>query len=379
MSRLVRSITLLTALLLIGCGGTSSPTLEAFTNTTYAPRHASGFEILSAPGCASTLLRIDTPWQGGKNNQQRLLILRDDETVPDGFSGTVVKAPLRRVVCMSSSHVAMFDALGQIRRVIGVSGIGYISNEYVNEHKLCGEVRDVGYDSNLNFELLAAMQPDLILLYGVWGEDTLVTGKLRELGIPYIYIGDYAEESPLGKAEWLMAIAEMTDCVPAANEYLDNLFNRYETLKQQAKSSAPAPNVMLNTPYRDTWFMPSSRSYIVRLVEDAGGKYIYPQNDSGTSVPIDAEQAYLLTEQADIWLNVGALNTMAELCGQNPRFAKTPAVRAGRVYNNNNRQTPDGGSDFWESGVMRPDRVLEDLIRIFQGESEDLYYYKQLR
>ena len=34
-------------------------------------------------------------------------------------------------------------------------------------------------------------------------------GKLRELGIPYIYIGDYMEESPLGKAEWLMVAAEL--------------------------------------------------------------------------------------------------------------------------------------------------------------------------
>ena len=31
----------------------------------------------------------------------------------------------------------------------------------------------------LNFELLAAMRPDLMLLYGVTGENTIVTGKLR--------------------------------------------------------------------------------------------------------------------------------------------------------------------------------------------------------
>lgn len=61
----------------------------------------------------------------------------------------------------------MFDALGEVRRISGVSGIDYISNTYVNEHRYCGEVRDVGYDTNLNFELLASMRPDLVLLYGV--------------------------------------------------------------------------------------------------------------------------------------------------------------------------------------------------------------------
>ena len=144
------------------------------------------------------------------------MCIRDSAKAPADFAGQAVKAPVRHVVCMSSSHVAMFDAIGQVRRVSGVSGIDYISNPYVREHRLCGEVRDVGYDTNLNFELLAAMRPDLMLLYGVTGENTVVTGKLRELGIPYVYIGDYVEESPLGKAEWLVLAAE-----PVSYTHLD--------------------------------------------------------------------------------------------------------------------------------------------------------------
>ncbi len=34
--------------------------------------------------------------------------------------------------------------------------------------------------------------------------------KLLEMGIPFCYIGEYLEQSPLGKAEWLVAIAEIT-------------------------------------------------------------------------------------------------------------------------------------------------------------------------
>ncbi len=141
--------------------------------------------------------------------EQHLLVLREGIEPPAGFDGQIVKAPVRHVVCMSSSHVAMFDAIGQAKRISGVSGIDYISNAYVREHRRCGEVLDVGYDTNLNFERLAARHPDLMLLYGVTGENTIVTGKLRELGIPYICIGDYMEESPLGKAEWLMVAAEL--------------------------------------------------------------------------------------------------------------------------------------------------------------------------
>lgn len=38
-----------------------------------------------------------------------------------------------------------------------------------------------------------------------------MTDKLKELNVPYMYVGEYLEESPLGKAEWLVAISELTD------------------------------------------------------------------------------------------------------------------------------------------------------------------------
>lgn len=138
---------------------------------------------------------------------------------------------------------------------------------------------------------------------------------------------------------------------------------------------------MLNTPYRDTWFMPSSRSFMVRLIEDAGGEYVYTKNDSDTSVAVDLEEAYLLASAADTWINVGPCNTLAELTAQNPKFADVPAVRNRQVFNNNRRQTPAGGSDFWESGVIRPDLVLRDLCTVFNPQAADtaeLYYYKRL-
>ncbi len=40
---------------------------------------------------------------------------------------------------------------------------------------------------------------------------TAVTDKLKELAIPYMYVGEYLEESPLGNAEWLVALSELTD------------------------------------------------------------------------------------------------------------------------------------------------------------------------
>lgn len=378
MKRFQPLIPLLLALLGTACGGSASYTPADFTTEVYTPAYASGFDIRGTERNAATLVTVRTPWQGGSGVEQHLLVLREGIEPPAGFDGQIVKAPVRHVVCMSSSHVAMFDAIGQIRRVCGVSGIDYISNAYVNEHRCCGEVLDVGYDTNLNFERLAAMQPDLMLLYGVTSENTVVTGKLRELGIPYIYIGDYMEESPLGKAEWLVLAAELCDLRAAGADTLQRIARDYQALKAHPAPDAPRPKVMLNTPYRDTWFLPSSQSYMIRLIEDAGGEYVYTKNDSDTSVAVDMEEAYLLANAADFWLNVGPCNTLAELTAQNPKFSGIPVVRSRNVYNNNRRQTPAGGSDFWESGVVRPDLVLRDLRTIFLGDSVPTCYYKRL-
>lgn len=375
----MRFLLLLTALTAVSCGGSAQRGIAGFSEELYTPDYASGFDIRGTQAGSSTLITVRNPWQGAGDVHQQLLLVRDGEKIPKGFEGQAVKMPVRHVVCMSSSHVAQFEAIGQVRRISGVSGIDYITNDYINAHRLCGEVRDVGYDTNIDFELLAAIRPSIVLLYGVTGENTQVTGKLRELAIPYIYIGDYMEESPLGKAEWLVLAAELCDCRDEGVGVFAGIAERYNALKAQIAASTTArPQVMLNTPYRDTWFMPSSRSYMIQLLEDAGGSYIYQKNQSDTSVAVDLEEAYLLASAAEVWINVGACNTMQELTDQNPKFTAIPAVRNRQVWNNNRRQTPLGGSDFWESGVVRPDLALRDLHTILHGGADSTYYYKRL-
>jgi iron complex transport system substrate-binding protein len=64
-----------------------------------------------------------------------------------------------------------------------------------------------------------------------------------------------------------------------------------------------------------------------------------------------------------------------------PRFSALPAVKKSQVYNNNLRSTSAGGNDYWESGVVHPDLILADLVKIFHPEmsgSGAFYFYKKL-
>ena len=344
----------------------------------YTPTYATGFHIVGAEGMQSTIIRVTNPWQSANDVETMLFIARGGEKAPNGFRGQVLQGDAKRVVCMSSSHIAMLDAIGSVESVVGVSGKNFITNPYVVAHQRT--IADVGYDGNMNFELLVAQQPDIVLLYGVTGACTMES-KLDELGIPYIYVGEYVEEDPLGKAEWLIALAEIVGLRQQGQTYFSELPQRYEQLKSMAASAhTPAPKVMLNTPYADSWFMPSTTSYIARLIADAGGDYIYQQNTSNHSLPIDLEQAALLTTQADIWLHVENINSLDDLRRQLPKFAQMPCVQRGEVYNCDKRRVAGGGNDYWESGVVHPDVILRDLIKIFHSElvSEEFVYYRKI-
>ncbi len=369
------SLIALTVSFFVGCVGVSPYGAERFDSAIYDPFYASGFTI-DEDGAGNSLVRVTRPWQGTALEEQTLAIFSTEEAA-EGYTGQHIVGHADRVVCMSTSHIAMLDAIECVDAVVGVSGKQYITNEVVANNPA---VKDIGYDSNLNYEAMVLLQPDVVLMYGVSAANDSVTAKLRDLGIPYLYLGDYTEESPLGKAEWVVAVAEIMGCRERGEEVFSQIAQRYNKVRGSVVRSDDAPKVMFNLPYQDVWYMPSDDSYMVQLVEDAGGRYIYKgKNPTGGSRGISLEEAYMLVSDTDIWLNAGQCSTMEELCSSAPHFADTPVVLAGEVYNNNRRRTEAGGSDFWESAIVRPDVVLSDLVTIIAGGDDETFYYQKLQ
>ncbi|MDE6368546.1 MAG: ABC transporter substrate-binding protein, partial [Muribaculaceae bacterium] len=233
--------------MLTSCNGKKKTTIDNFNKQLYTPEFASGFDIKGADGYESTILTITNPWQGAEDINSQLFIARGGESAPEGFIGQVLEGDASRIIAMSSTHIAMLDALGEVARVVGVSGIDYISNPYIIANR--DSIGDVGYEGNINYELLLSLDPDIVLLYGVNGASSM-EGKLKELGIPFIYVGDYLEESPLGKAEWMVALSEVVGKRTVGEQVFTGIPVRYNDLKKKvAETVIDAPSVMLNTPY----------------------------------------------------------------------------------------------------------------------------------
>lgn len=354
--------TVIAMVLFTACSGTKHNNATGLTETVYQPDYASGFTIcLDNDSIGHVIVR--NPWQGA------------DSVTMDYRA----EHPAQRIVAMSSTYVAMLESLDAIDRVVGVSGRDFISSEALRSRG--DKVADVGYDTNIDFEKLVILNPDLVLLYGVSGPN-LIEEKLKELNIPYMYMGEYVEESPLGKAEWVVAIGELIGKRDRAEALFDSIANRYNNLRNRYCKLTDRPKVMLNAPYNDSWWMPSAKNYMARLIEDAGGDYTYKKNEGNASVAIDIEEAYMLMSEADVWLNPGQATSLREVSAMTPRFTDTKPFNNGEVWNNNGRSTRGGGNDFYESGIMHPDIILEDLADIFHRDSLSKYepmYYQRLK
>lgn len=369
------------AITIVSCGGNGNSSVSTYADSIYLPEYASGFRILGAEGRSSVIIESVNPWQGADSVVTRLFIARDGEEPPQGFEGQVIEGNARRIVAMSSTHIAMLDIIGETARVVGVSGMDFISNDAVRSRR--DSIGDVGYDGNVNYELLLSLQPDIILLYGTNGASGMEP-KLKELGIPYVYIGEYLEDSALGKAEWIVAVAEIVGKRDEGIKAFSAIPERYNAIREKAANClkhSSRPKVMINLPYGDSWFMAPTGSYLVRLIEDAGGDYIYKKNNSNESRPIDLEEAFMLVSASDKWINVGQTRSLDELRKNYPKFAATKPVLSGEVYNTTGRVAANGANDYWERGVVEPDVVLRDMVMIFHPElaDSDLVYYEKLK
>lgn len=365
-------------LLIVSCRQKAASDDHSFVVEVYKPACASGFSIWGAEGQKSTIIEVTDPWQSANRVTMRYFVARNGELPPEGFDGVVVPAGAHRIVCMSSSYVGMLDALSEASRIVGVSGLEFISSAYVTAHK--DSIRDVG--AELDFEILLGLKPELVLLYGVNDAQAAITDKLNELSIPYMYVGEYLEEKPLGRAEWLVALAEVLDVRHKAELLFTEIRQRYDDCRSLVAGVKNRPSVMLNTPWNDSWAMPADCSYMVNLLQDAGADYVFRGKSKTSLSQIGMETAYVLLTKADYWLNIGACTTMRELVDMDSHFSDAKAVKNHRVYNNNRRLTPGKGNDFWESSVVYPDRILKDLIHIFHPEklteADTLYYYRHL-
>lgn len=380
MSRITRFGSLIAILFcLMGCSPERKQSSDQ--NSSGLVHYAQGFSI-SGKDVNNLKITVRNPWQHAQNVQFTYFLSDTIKTsyIKDQFT-TYIKTPVKRVICLSTTHIGFIGSLQQEESVCGVSGKGYVVNKKIRKHIAENKVFDVGYDENLNYELILQLKPDLVFAYGVSVSVTNMIRKLTELKIPVIMIGEYLEEKPLAKMEWLKIFGACFGSWDMAVSKFDSAEIRYNRLSKQAMQEKNKPKVLLGLPWMGNWYVSGSKSYIARLIEDAGGKYIWDHLNFNESRPIALEKIYERALTAEYWLNPGEARSVKEIIHVDPRFSGLPPVTQKNIFNNDNQLIPSGGNDFYEAGGVEPDLILADIISILHPQllpSHQLKYYRKL-
>jgi iron complex transport system substrate-binding protein len=157
----------------------------------------------------------------------------------------------------------------------------------------------------------------------------------------------------------------------------------YFELKEIASSAKTKPGVLTEVKYGEIWYVPGGKSFMAAFFEDASSNYIWKDDLKTGSLHLSFEEVYVKAKDADFWLNMSLVKSKDELKALEPRYAEFNAFKTGNLYNNIKNTNAKGYSDYWETGIMFPDRVLSDLVLIFHPElkpqiKNDLYYYRKI-
>lgn len=345
-----------------------------------AGEFAHGFSIESKNG-QQTLLLFDHSAEGEKQVTRRY-ILGDSTHITDSI--VTLPREIGRIACLSSTHIGFLAELNCEGLLVGVSTPSYISNEFVQSGLTSGTIRDIGTDMNLDYEIIVKQAPDVLLAYSLRGTRPEFITRIEGLGIPVLMIGEFMENDPLGRAEWIRVFGLLTGKERRADSIFSAVVTEYKRLENLTADVKKRPRVLLNTPWRESWFIPGRQSFMSAFLKAAGAhNALGDQFDDGSSHSVSFETVVAEGFIADYWLNPGICRTKEELVALNEIFSNFPSVQAGQIYNNTRRMNPMGGNDFWESGVCRPDVVLHDMLCIFHPEllegEKQMYYHEQLR
>lgn len=360
-----------------------------------AVRHAAVYSLERRAD--TTILVVRKPWQGSQSDFTYVLTPRrengsnapePDSRAPNAparnsASDTLyVPIPVRRAITLTTTNLRDFKTVGVLDALVGLGGGRYVCDPEIRTRLRTGLIRDVGSDVGLDVEAVVALKPEALFTFVVGSSSDGGRAKLAETGIPIVVEGSYMEESPLGRAEWIKFTAAFFGRGAEADSAFAVVDSSYRALTALARTAKRRPTVFVGAPFGGVWWMASGRTYVARLLADAGADYLWASDTTRGSLTLDMESVLGRAGEADFWLNAGDWKDLADAERKDPRNALFKAWKEGHVYANDAIRCEAGGRDFFETGAARPDWILADLIRILHPEllpGHKLRWYRRLQ
>ena len=290
-------------------------------------------------------------------------IVKDTTKPIDKDAKGILNVPVKSVISFSATQWAVFLRLGEIGRVKGILEGRFVTDSTMRALLAQEKVYDIGTEAAADIERMIQLQPDA-LLYSPYFDGN--QGGLNVTGAVLCPFADYMENTPLGRAEWIRVIGMLAGCEDKANAWFDDIERRYNALSTLCANVEHRPTVFSDLAFNGQWYVAGGKSYIAKLFADAGADYIWKDNPSTASVPMDAESILAKAQKADYWRVINSNPfpmTYQALAKESPVYPLFDAFKNRKIIVCDILET-----GYFEQSQCEPDLLLADFIHFFHPE-----------
>lgn len=375
---MIKYLCLLLIVVLIGCKESSQKTKSLETklplvsqnkeDTITGIQYAQGFQIKTQGKI--TFVQVNSPWPNAKTPFTYVLInKRYKEALKDSldyFRNTydaLIFTPVDRVIATSTTQIPAFNLLEVSDHLIGFPETDYISSPMIRKRIESGQIKELGTNETLNEELIIASQADLFIGFGVSGQNKSYS-TIAKAGIPVVYNGDWVEETPLGKAEWIKFMGAFFAKQQEADRIFNTVVTEYNNAKKLAANATVQPTVISGSMFKDIWYVPAGESWLAQFFKDANANYLWQDSSGKGSLSLNFETVLLKARTTDYWIGSGQFTSYKQLEQSNPHYQQFDFFKQRNIYTYALSMGDKGGMLYYELAPTRPDMVLKDIIYI---------------
>ena len=354
-------------------------TVAKIKSATNAIKYAKGLQIYKYEGF--TIVKVTQPWPGAQESFTYVM-QQKGAVVPDSLKQfTIIPVPLTRVIVTSTTHIPSLEMLGVESTLVGFPGTDYISSQKTRALIDSGKVKEAGANESLTTEVVIDLNPAAVVAFGI-NSTNKTLNTLEQSGLKVLYNGDWTEQSPLGKAEWIKLFGALYAKDAQADALFSQIEKDYNDALALTKNVTKKPTAMAGAVYQDQWFMPQGGSWGSLFLKDAGANYLWADAEGTGSLSLSLETVLDKAQNADKWIGPSQFTSLKEMTDANPHYSQFKSFKNKEVYSYSVKKGKTGGLIYFEMAPNRPDLVLKDLISIFHPEllpGYQLNYFEKLK
>lgn len=356
---------LLLLIILVSCKKeTVNKKVESTKKTTI--KYAKGFDIVEENGFKKLIIK--SAYKGSNEIYEYKVYNKSSSKNLNDLDKKIIQVPVKEIIVTSTTHIPMVELLKEEKSIIGFPFSRYVSSEKTRQLIDLGKIKEIGKVNALNTEILLDLQPELIVGYSVSSADKSLS-TIQKSGINVIYNGDWLEETPLGRAEWIKFFGVLFDKEQLADSIFNVIENNYLEAKKIALKSTKQQTVLSGAIMsKDIWNLPAGDSFVAQFLEDANVNYLWKNTKGKGSLSLSFESVFEKGINADYWIAPGYFSSKEQMLSSNKLYEKFTTFKEDKIYSPSIKKGKTGGIIYYELAPTRPDLVLKDIIKITNPE-----------